>query len=288
LFTTISLIYSSLYEITITSELIVPDKPYVADNVVELVKKGYRICILSYDIEGNRAIKGKSELLLQDSFEWDLVSYKLKKEFPRKTFGEVYLVHGKCNTMYASLMDEKNKLALEFQAAALDPSDVGDFTRVNHAGVRFDCHTAKQWIYGEPAEIIVNGPLTEEIMISLQTFRTAGLFNFWKQLHKLNFVERRILTIEGNNFPWKAQKYVDQGSQVISIMNLVPVFSVWMGFVGISAICFAVEMRGFVISGVCSIRRHIAASIAYIVNALKRLSILNCIKIMKENVLKHL
>jgi len=173
--------------------------------------------------------------------------------------------------MFSCLTDEKNKLALQFGTTIFDSSDLGDFSRLNDKGEKFSCHTVKTWIHKEPAEIIVNGPLSEDIVLCLEKFRTAGLFNFWKQLHRFNFARRRTLAIANNTFPWTPQKVVDSGVQIISIINLVPIFSVWLGFLGISVIFFAIEMRAVIITGVRDVKKYVADTIIHIVNIINRL-----------------
>jgi len=221
------LVLTCLYENTITSALIAPSDPKTIQNLIELVRKGYKVIYhkdTAYDINDTSVDKPlfsrPYEILnLSNQFSMDNFVPEFKEFFTSSEQGRLF--YG----------NPRQKRAIFLQSRATVVEDY--LGRLEMSMDKYNCYLVKESI-GETFDFIAMlTSRVEEYKATISTFKEAGLIRFWEGLDKLHRAYARHLMYKDERL---------RSEDLITLPNLVPVFSIWAALLGISTSCFVFQL----------------------------------------------
>jgi len=213
LFSFTSMVITCLYENTITSALIAPTDPRIIENMIQLIDEGYKVVYHKsrmYDINETEV----EEAVFIRPYEIRNLTHKFSMENFIPEFNDFFNSSSVGVSVYGN---PDKKRAMFFQSRATVVEDY--FGRLRRSIKKYSCYRVKESI-GETFDfILMHVSKVQGYKETISKFKEAGLLVLWERLGKLQRMYARNSRFEAGNFGSEIQ--------VISLPNLVPVFSVW-------------------------------------------------------------
>jgi len=247
----ISFVYTSLYENTITSYLIVPFKYVKLQNPEVVVKTGYKLMFATslYRLD--------SEYWLSQDYLWKGLGMTeetkdrlrqvivpvlpaLNKTYFDREFFTHYFGYRKHAQLLTGSIAEANLHADRIEQAMLNS---------------YSCHTTQECLPGINffTRFRVKATFTYEALDYIRQFQAGGFTNLWNStefyINKLKDRQSRSKTREEFEY--------FQSTDLLTLVSLLPVFVVWFSGLIISGLTLAQEVFIDVYSTICSHNRVI-------------------------------
>jgi hypothetical protein len=221
------MVYTSVYENTVTSELIVPVLPNIMENAKQLFENGY--LIFKYGSLIERPETGPAFLSSHSMGEVDSELGFLPSEYivyPTSQFGS--------QDYQRVYNNRERKLAEHFPGTEYEAQwtlyDIGMYSK-------YPCHRTSEpeGFYLDYMQVI--GFFEKEATRLVSLYKEAGLFSFWDSLQEfLSY----LVFLRSSVFQ---EKFVNKNqSNILTLYNLIPVFCVWIGLCVASVVGFLGEV----------------------------------------------
>jgi hypothetical protein len=219
LFTFTSFVFTSVYENIITSDLIVPDMPYIVQDLDELLKLNFKVLISTYS-------KSMSQNILH------------QKSHPAKSriynSGATRFMDADFYDLKKLAREEKNRIAL-FLIGELREFPLELFKIQQEIGSK--CHLVRKPVGSAHRYFAVSSSVQNQVYAFIEKYREAGLLEVWykTEIYFKSLIQRRLdenLHID--------DQYTDT---YITLPNLIPVFLLWVPGFFVSFLAFTIETK---------------------------------------------
>jgi len=205
---TIAIIYTSLYENTITIELIAPDAPIVDSSYKSLIQRGYYI-IISVEDQAIVDYQNSSHVFTAHSSALNYVLNKRRALFVTEmTYGDMKRnLYEKLCAVFLSYNQKYRELV---------------YLQVNRIVPKLDCFVAQETTDFQFSLFMAYTSFNDEVSKVTNNLKKFGLVQFWNDLSMHN-----ILVFGKRKQPGEIDKTLVEEIRFISLKNLTPVFALW-------------------------------------------------------------
>jgi hypothetical protein len=222
LFTFTSFVSTSVYENIITSDLIVPDMPYIVQDLDELLKLKFNVLVPTY-----------SKYVSQNILHQESHPAKNKIYKSRAT----RFIDADFHDIKELAREEKNRIAL-FLIGELQEFPLEIFEIQQEIGLK--CHLVREPVGSAHRYFASSSSVQNEVHALIEKYREAGLLEVWykTEIYFKSLIQRRLDPNLHSD-----DKYTDT---YITLPNLIPVFMIWIPGFLVSFVAFAIETKWYV------------------------------------------
>jgi hypothetical protein len=222
LFTFASFVFTSVYENIITSDLIVPDKPYIVQDLDELLKLNFKVLIPAY-----------SKIMAQNILH--------QNSHPAKTkiynSGGTKFFDADFHDIPELAREEKNRIGIfligELQEFPLELFKI-------QQGIGSTCHLVRKPVGSAHRYFAISSSVQNQVYALIEKYREAGLLEVW---YKTEIYFKSIIQRRHDPNLYKDDQYTDTD---ITLLNLIPVFMLWVPGFLVSFLAFTIETKWYV------------------------------------------